>query len=174
MRIVLLFAAFIMLASCRRLPEFYTPAAARASAHVAAPGELSHFAAMDSPDAANHIVSGILNNTEGSWRWCMKRAELQFSVPAVNRLRLKADITVAELTFPQTGPVKIEVAIDGRVLDTIRYDKPEGRTFEVEVPDGLLTAGKPVHVVLTADKEWIAPDTGEHRGFILTSAGFVQ
>ncbi len=36
------------------------------------------------------------------------------------------------------GPVRIDVAIDGRQLDTIVFDKPDNRTVELNVPDGSL------------------------------------
>ncbi len=167
-------AAALLLASCSRQPAFYSPQEVRAAAPVLAPAKLSHFTAMNAPGAANHIVSGILALSDGSWRWCMKRAELQFRVPVASSLRFRAELAISEMTFKQTGPVRIEVAIDERSLDTIVFDKPGNRTLELDVPDGTLPADRPVRITLTADKEWTAPDTGERRAFILTSAGFVQ
>ncbi len=167
-------AAALLLASCSRQPAFYSPQEDRAAAPVLAPGELSHFTAMNAPGASNHVVSGILAVSDGSWRWCLKRAELQFRVPAARALRFRVDLAVSEMTFKQTGPVRIEVAIDGRSFGEIVFHKPDSRTVELDVPDGALSADRPVRVTLTADKEWTAPDTGERRAFILTSAGFVQ
>lgn len=173
-RLPALIAAALVFASCSRQPAFYSPQADRAAAPVLAPGELSHFTAMSAPGAENHIVSGILAAGGQSWRWCMKQAELRFRVPAARALRFRAELAISEMTFAQTGPVRIEVAIDGRRLDTIVFDKPDNRTVELNVPDGLLPADRAVRVTLTADKEWIAPDSGDRRAFILTSAGFVQ
>jgi hypothetical protein len=174
MRIVLPAVCLALLAACGKLPESYSPLAVRPVARAAAKGELRHFTPMDAPDAANHIVSGILERTEGTWRWCTQRAELQFAVPEAQGLRFKADVTVAELTFKQTGKVNVEVAIDGRKLGVAAFEKPEVRTIEFDVPDGMVEAGKPVHVTLTADKEWVDPNTKDRRAFILMSAGFVQ
>lgn len=164
----------MLFASCSRQPAYYSPQGTRAAAQALAQGELIHFTAMNAPGAENHIVSGILSAGDQSWRWCMKRAELQFRVPAARALRFRAELAISEMTFAQTGPVRIEVAIDGRRFDTIAFDKPDNRTVELAVPDGALPADRPVRVALTADKEWTAPDSGERRAFILTSAGFVQ
>ncbi len=173
-RLAALAAAALLLASCSRQPAYYSPQESRAAAQALVQGELSHYTAMNAPGAENHIVAGILAAGGQSWRWCMKRAELQFRVPAARALRFRAELSISGMTFTQTGPVRIDVAIDGRQLDTIVFDKPDNRTVELNVPDGSLPAGRPAHVTLTADKEWTAPDSGERRAFILTSAGFVQ
>lgn len=167
-------AAALLFTSCSRLPDHYSPAAARTAAQVLAPGELRHFTAMDAPGAENHVVSGVLDGGDAPWRWCEKQAVLRFKLPETRGLRFRADIAISEMTFAQTGPVRIEVAIDGKRLDTIVYDKPESRTSEFDVPAEMVTTGRPVNVTLTADKEWVEPGTGVRRGFILTSAGFVQ
>lgn len=166
--------ALLALVSCLKLPEHYSPEAARPAAHVPAPGEVSHFTAMDGAGAANHIVSGVLDGGGAPWRWCEKQAVLRFKLPETRGLRFRADIAISEMTFAQTGPVRIDVAIDGKRLDTIVYDKPESRTTQFEVPAAMVTTGQPVVVALTADKDWVEPGTGVRRGFIVTSAGFVQ
>jgi hypothetical protein len=166
--------ALLLLASCSKLPDHYSPPAERPAARVLAAGELSHFTTMDSAGAANHIVSGVLDGGEAPWRWCEKQAVLQFKLPETRGLRFRADIAISEMTFAQTGPVRIDVAIDGKRLDTIVYDKPESRTTEFDVPEEMVTTVRPVVVTLTADKEWAEAGAGVKRGFILTSAGFVQ
>lgn len=167
-------AALVLLASCSKLPDHYSPPAERPAARVLAADEVSHFTTMDAPGAANHIVSGVLDGGGAPWRWCERQAVLQFKLPETRGLRFRADIAVSEMTFAQTGPVRVDVAIDGKRLDTIVYDKPESRTTEIDVPEAMMTTGRPVVVTLTADKEWVEPGTGVRRGFILTSAGFVQ
>lgn len=174
MRTAVFAALFLLLPGCSRQPDYYSPAAERPAVKAPGPAELSHFTVMNGPGAANHIVSGVLPSDGAPWRWCERRAELRFQLPDTRGLRFRTEIAVSEMTFKQTGPVRIEVEIDGKRLDTIVYDKPESRTTEYEVPAGMVAAGRPVAVTLTADKEWVEPGTGVRRGFILTSAGFVQ
>lgn len=174
MRIAVFAALFLLLPGCSRQPAYYTPQAERPAARALGQGELSHFTTMNGPGAANHIVSGVLPGDGAPWRWCERRAELRFQLPDTRALRFRTEIAVSEMTFKQTGPVRIEVAISGKRLDTIVYQKPESRTTEFNVPAEMVTVDRPVSVTLTADKEWVEPGTGARRGFILTSAGFVQ
>jgi hypothetical protein len=135
---------------------------------------LSHFVAMNSADAERHIVDGVLGLNDGTWRWCLKQAVFQFDLPDTKSKRLMAELTVPELTFKQTGPVKITVRVSGHVLDTLEFPKHEQRTFEKEVPESWLMTGAPVLVSLEIDKLWKSPEDGVERGFILTRLGFVE
>jgi len=174
MRFAAFAAVFLILPACSRQPGYYTPQADRPAARALGPGELSHFTAMDGPAAANHLVSGVLQTDGAPWRWCERRAELRFQLPDTRGLRFRTEIAVSEMTFKQTGPVRIDVSINGKPLGAVVYGKPENRTAEFEVPPDMVTAARPVAVTLTADKEWVEPGTGVRRAFILTSAGFVQ
>lgn len=174
MRTAVFAVLFLLLPGCSRQPDFYSPSAGRPAVRAPGPGELSHFTVMNGPGAANHIVSGVLPGDGAPWRWCERRAELRFQLPDTRALRFRTEIAVSEMTFQQTGPVRIEVAIGGKLLDTIVYDKPESRTTEFNVPAEMVTVERPVSVTLTADKEWVEPGTGARRAFIMTSAGFVQ
>jgi hypothetical protein len=167
-------AAALALASCSRQPDHYSPAATRPAARELQPGELAHFTAMSAPGAANHIVSGVLNHGGDSWRWCGKDVELRFVVPVSRGLKFRTELAIADMTFPQTGPVRIDVSIAGGPPHAIDFDKPETRTVEWEIADGSIPAGQPVKVTFTATKDWTPPEGGEPRAFILTSAGFVQ
>ncbi|MBA3976344.1 MAG: hypothetical protein C0504_19220 [Candidatus Solibacter sp.] len=167
-------AALLLPASCSRQPDYYSPAAARPAARMIAPGELAHFTSMSAPGAANHIVSGVLDQGGDSWRWCGQEVQLRFRVPVSRGLKFRTELAIADMTFPQTGPVRIEVSIDGGPPHAIDFDKPETRTVEWEIADGSVAAGQPVKVVFSASKTWPPPGGGERLAFILTSAGFVQ
>ncbi|MBE0656537.1 MAG: hypothetical protein IH602_02550 [Bryobacteraceae bacterium] len=167
-------AALLLLASCSRQPDYYSPAAARPAARMIAPGELAHFTSMSAPGAANHIVSGVLDQGGDSWRWCGKDVELRFVVPVSRGLKFRTELAIADMTFSQTGPVRIDVSIEGGPPHAIDFDKPETRTVEWEIADGSVAVGQPVKVALTANKVWTPPEGGQPRAFILTSAGFVQ
>lgn len=172
MRPALLITAAVVLSACSRQPGYYSPPAIRpAAASSTGPG---HFVAMSAPDAARYVVSGVLLDGGGGWRWCLKQTQLQFAVPRMGGLKFRTEIAVGESTFAQTGPVHIGVEVEGHNIGVIDFDKPDNRTIEFEVPAAVLPASGLAHVTLTADKEWIPPEGGAGRGFILSSAGFVQ
>ena len=119
-------------------------------------------------------VEGVLGLNDGTWRWCLKRAVFQFELPDTRHKKLMVDLTVPELTFRQTGPVKITVRVGSHVLDTLEFDKHGQRSFEKEVPAEWLVPEAPLMVSLEVDKLWRSPDDGAERGFILTRLGFVE
>lgn len=170
----LVLAGCVALSGCVRYPEPYRPPIQRNPVEVDEASRLSHFTAMNGKDAERHIVDGVLSLNDGSWRWCMKRAVLQFSVPDARHKKLLAELTIPELTFQQTGPVKIAVNVDSHLLDTLTFDKPEGRTFEKAVPPEWIKPDEPILVSLEIDKIWRSPTDGAERGFILTRLGFIE
>jgi hypothetical protein len=169
-----LLAVWVLEAACVRYPEPYRPPMQRKPVEIARTGKLSHFIAMNSPDAARHILDGVLDLNDGTWRWCMKQAVFQFELPTTSHKRLLAEITVPELTFSQTGPVKITVRVGTHVLERLEFAKHEQRYFEKPVPAEWLTPDTPLLVSLEIDKVWRSPDDGVERGFILTRIGFIE
>jgi hypothetical protein len=111
---------------------------------------------------------------DGAWRWTHQSPTFQFELPTTQSLRLQAKIAVPEITFKDTGPVKVKVYIGSHLLDTIDFSKSEQRVWEKEVPADWLTTDRPVLVRMEADKLWKSPADGAERGFILNAVGFVQ
>jgi len=89
-------------------------------------------------------------------------------------MRLRVDFTIPDITYQQTGPVKITVHVGGHLLDTIDCPKPGQRVWEKAVPPEWLSTDVPVLVRMEVDKIWTSPSDGAQRGFILTRIGFVQ
>lgn len=162
------------LASCVRYPEPYRPPMQRRPVEIGGQEKLSHFIAMNAPEAERHIVEGVLGVNDGTWRWCLRRAVFQFELPDNKHKRLLAELTVPELTFKQTGPVKITIRVGSNILDTLDFSKDEQRTFEKAVPPEWLPAGAPILVSLEIDKLWRSPSDAAERGFILTRLGFIE
>lgn len=136
---------------------------------------LTHFIALNAPEAPEHFVSGIRPElNDGSWRWALKSATLQFQLPDTRGVKLRIDLTVPEVTFQQTGPVKIAVFVDGHELDTIDFPQPGPKLWEKPVPKEWLSTTHPVLVRLEIDKIYKSPTDGAERGYILSKIGFVQ
>lgn len=174
MRPALLFAA-LALAGCVKYPEPYRPPIQRRPMELTESNKLSHFVHMNAPDAPSHFVTDVMPElNDGQWRWTLKSPTLQFQLPSTQSMRLRADLTIPDITFQQTGPVKITVHIGGHLLDIIDCPKPGQRLWEKAVPPEWLTANSPVLVRLEIDKIWTSPSDGARRGFILTRIGFVQ
>lgn len=174
MRPALLLAA-LALAGCVKYPEPYRPPIQRRPMEITESNKLSYFVNMNAPNAMHHVVADVIPELhDGTWRWTLKSPTLQFQLPSTQSMRLRADLTVPEITLKQTGPVKITVQIGGHLLDTIACSKPGQQLWEKAVPPEWLTTDSLVLVRMEIDKVWISPSDGVQRGFILTRIGFVQ
>ncbi|WP_321477218.1 hypothetical protein [uncultured Paludibaculum sp.] len=170
-----LLALPVLLAGCVKYPEPFRPPVQRRPMEIGGDLKLSHFTAMGAATAPDHFISGVVPDLhDGAWRWVMKKPIFQFQLPTTKALRLKVDLSVPEVTFEQTGPVKITVMVGPHLLDTIECSKPGQHLFEKAVPEEWLSVNRPILVSLEIDKLWTSPADGVQRGFIITSIGFVQ
>ena len=170
---LLLFA--VALAGCVKYPQPYRPPIQRRPMEVTDTNHLKHFVHMNAPDAMHYVVADVLPEVnDANWRWTLKSPTLQFELPSTKSMSLRINLTIPDITFKQTGPIKITVHVGGHLLDTIDCPKPGERNFEKAVPAEWLTTDAPVLVRMEIDKIWTSPSDGAKRGFILTRIGFVQ
>jgi hypothetical protein len=137
-------------------------------------GTLRHFVFMSQVDADSYIVQGMRAKSEGPWRWAHDHPVLRFYLPEVGRVDFEMDFTLPEGNFQETGPVTLTWAINGQVLDRVRYDKPGQQHYSRAVPPELLHPNGVNLVAITPDKTSGRPESGERLGFVLTSAGFAE
>jgi hypothetical protein len=166
-------AALLLLSSCQTQP-WYPPPDQKPSMGEAAAGSLRHFVFMSQPDADAYIVQGLRAKSEGTWRWAHENPALRFYLPEVGRVAFDMDFAFPEGNFQQTGPVTMTWAINGKVFDQVRYDKPGGQHYNHRVPPELLHPNAVNLVAVTPDKTVGRAESGERLGFVLTSAGFVE
>jgi hypothetical protein len=112
--------------------------------------------------------------SEGPWRWTHDRPVLRFYLPEVGRVNFQMDFSFPDNTFHQTGPVTMTFAINGRVFDRVRYDKPGQQRYSHAVPVELLHPNAVNLVAIMPDRTAGRPEGGEKLGFVLTSAGFTE
>ena len=172
-RYVLLSVCF--LAGCANIPDSYAPPVQRQPLTGTEPGAISSFVNLGSPDAEEHIVRDVSDNAEGGgWRWTRKRPELRFFLETIENLSYKADFSIAESVFRETGPVTITIFINGHLLDTVKYSEAGEKHFEKPVPAKFLRAKAMNFAAMEIDKVWVSKTDGAVLGFILTRAGFTQ
>jgi hypothetical protein len=170
-----IFLFLVLLTGCANIPDSYAPPVQRRPLSGTEPSPVGHFVNMSDPNAYAYIVKDVSEAAEaGSWRWARKHPELRFFLETTEHLNFKADFSVAESTFRDTGPVTISVLINGKLLDTIRCAEPGEKHFDKPVPAKLLRAKAMNFAALEVDKVWVSKTDGAVLGFILTRAGFTQ
>lgn len=165
----------LLLPACVKYPEPYRPPIQRKPMDAGGDHSLGHFFFMNQPEADQHFISGVLPELhDGAWRWTLQKAVLQYELVSTQALHLRCDLALPEVIFQQTGPVKIAITVNGHPLGIAAFDKSGQQMFDQPVPPEWLYTGRPLLVTLESDKLWTSPADGQKRGFIVTSAGFVQ
>ena len=103
-----------------------------------------------------------------------KRPELRFFLDSTERLKFKADLSIADVTLKETGPVTISIFINGHLLDKVKYASAGRRGYEKAVPPAFLLPNAVNLAALEIDKVWVSKTDGAVLGFILTTAGFSE
>ena len=161
------------LVGCATIPDSYAPPVQRKPLTGADPSPVGRFVHLAETDADSYIVRDVTAAAEaGSWRWTRKRPELRFFLDSIEHEDFKADFSIADATFKDTGPVTISVFINGNLLDTVRYAEPGEKHFSKPVPEKFLHPKALNFAVLEIDKVWVSKTDGAQLGFILMRAGF--
>jgi hypothetical protein len=163
------------LAGCANIPDSYAPPGQRKPLSGAEPSPIGTFVNLGEPIADAYIVHDVAGYVESSsWRWTRKRPELRFFLDGTEHLKFKADLSIADATLKDTGPVTISIFINGHPLDSVKYAAAGRKQFEKPVPAAFLHPKAVNFVALEIDKVWVSKTDGAVLGFILTSAGFTE
>lgn len=164
----------VSLCGCTKIPDSYAPPVQRHPVAGPDTSRLKHFIAMNDPAAEDHFLGGIGPLESGAWRWTRQNPTLRFVVPTPNGLKFSADFSLSSDTMKETGPITITYFVNGRTLDTVRYEQPGGQHFEKAVPPEWLAGSEDVVVKLALDKVYVAPADGAQLGLTLVRAGFTE
>ncbi len=168
----LVFLLLLSIAGCARDPASYPPPPQSAPLPPLEAGALLGFIEMNAVDAPSYIVRDIAPAVEGAlWRWAWRRPAIRVSVPGGDGLRFVMNFAVPEALLSKTGPIVITFAVNGRILDKVRYATPGTKTFEKPVPSTLLRAGEIAILTAEPDKT-LRYGEGVDLGFIMIGAGF--
>jgi hypothetical protein len=175
MRRLFLFALFLSGVGCGDVTISYAPPAQRPvlTGEDPEPG-LGRLVRMSDRNAALYLVRGFRPADPGTPdRWADQHSQMRFFLLSVDRLKFAMEFALPEATFKTTGPVTLSFAINGHLLDSVRFDHPGQLEFTRAVPADSLRANQQNVVSIDADKVWISED-GARLSFVLGSAGFVH
>ena len=131
------------------------------------------FVEMGDPHATTYFsrdIAGGIN--QGSLRWAFRNPELRFWLEETGAQVFVLDFLIHSVTLRSTGPVTIEVSINGQALGRIRCEHDGEYHFERPVPASWLRTDRPVLVALTPDRVWVSPEKRGVLSFLLRRAGF--
>jgi hypothetical protein len=171
--LLLLPLCFLLGCGNGNVPDYYAPPIQRKPLTGADPSPVGRFVNLAETNAEAYVIRDVNHGSEGDlWRWTRKRPELRFFLETIDHLDFKADFSIADATFKDTGPVTISVFINGNLLDKIKCAEPGEKHFSKPVPESFLHAKALNFVALDIDKVWVSKTDGAELGFILIRAGF--
>lgn len=161
-------AALLTLAACQNDIAVHPPEKQR----TAFPGEpLGSFVQMNQTDAERHLVSGIYGLQAQTWRWAGRQAVLRLRVSSAENLRYVMRFAVPQAVLARNGPVRLEILINGKKLDELRYSKDGVYDIAKPVPPAMLKPDAENMVTIEIDKPLPSDGEGPELGFILVHAG---
>jgi len=173
-RTIPLIALTLALSACDRFPITYPPPEQRHPVEGANPAAGNMMIEMDSPDASQHVVKDVRDNPGGLWRWTGQEPTFKILVWVTDNIKLKADFTLWDEAFRQTGPLDLQFFVNDKLLDDVRYTTSGHKHFEKPVPPDWLPTDIESTIAIKLDKLYVAPQDGAKFGIILSRIGFEQ
>jgi len=122
------------------------------------------YLAMNAAEAGDHIVSGIYDLEDHSFRWMSRAGVVTLKSPA------SAMPLCLAFRIPQTAPARrVTLLLDGKVVASETYAAPGAYTLE---SGPVLPAAGEVLVQIGVDKTFTAPPDVRELGIVLLAVGF--
>lgn len=164
----------LLLCSCTPIPESYPVPAQHTPVTAPEPAILHSFISMTDPRAEVFLVKGI-GVIEGlKWRWTTEAPRLRLHVEDTSDLDVVIDFTVSEVTLKQTGPIRLQVFANDRLIGRETFPQAGDKTFRHPVPSEFLKSNEENELSLLVENPWISPVDGAKLGVLLTDAGFLK
>lgn len=166
-------AAFLI--SCNKEPDVFMPPVQRQPfLSDQAPKQAKRLVRMGEEEADAYIMSDLPKGEKGPWRWTGKRPTVRIYVTNTSGFKFFSEFSIADATFKDTGPVTLQFFVNGKLVETRKFEKPGAYTLEKELADDLLKPNADNDLAIEIDKVWVAPDDGAKLGFLLTSLGLTR
>jgi hypothetical protein len=170
---LVLAAVAVLTVSCVPTPEYYSPPPPHVhSGADTAVGLLDAYFRVEDPDAQMFLVKDV-EALEGSFRWTHAEPEFRFFLNSTAKVKFTMEFSVHDVTFKDTGPLSIALLVNGREIDTVRYDEPGRKLYVKPVPSELLRRNEENRVLVRVLNPWRTGD-GAVLGIILHAAGFTE
>jgi hypothetical protein len=124
-------------------------------------------------DADLYFVRDVKTSEGANWRWTLTQPEFRFHLRDVRNRSLRLDLGVNDVTFRDTGPLRLAIYVNGHLLDQPVYNSPGDRRFEKPVPASMLQEHVENRVMVRVLNPWQTPDPNVRLGFLVFGVGFV-
>lgn len=172
MRIVI--AAAALLASCTPTPPWYSVPVQHKPLSVEGTIGYGEFVRANDPEAETYFIKDVRGLEGAAWRWTLAEPEFRFFLKSAKGRVFHLNLGINDVTFRTTGPVRMQIFVNGQLLDEPVFQRPGDAVLEKAVPDGWLKPQAENRVLVKVLNAWPAADPGIFLGFVLHDAGFVS
>jgi hypothetical protein len=162
-----------LLASCVPTPPYYSVPPQHRSGPAEEVVGFGEFILSANPAAEAYYIKDVKGLEGSAWRWTLVEPEFRFFLKTTKDRVFKLDLGINDTTFRDTGPVRLQIVINGELLDEPVFSKPGDYQYEQPVPERMLKASAENRVLVKVLNPWAAPDPGVRLGFLLHGVGFV-
>jgi hypothetical protein len=119
------------------------------------------------------IVRDIAHNV-ADLRWTAENPEVRGLLPDAGPWYAVMDFEIVEATFRDTGPVTVELFLNGTLAARERYVSPGKKRLSAPAPaEALRTPGENM-LKASIRPVWVAPNDGAKLGVLLQGMGFLR
>lgn len=172
-RTVLVLAA-LFLTNCVPTPESYSVPPQHAS--VTAPEPIAFLEMLEAgdPRIEGFFVADIKGIEGGAWRWTGPDPQVRLQIRGVKARELLVEFSVNPLTFKDTGPLRMNFQVNGKLLGSETYKSPGDKVFKKRVPPEWVNIDADNYILVQIENPWTAPADGVKLGVLLHRIGFVS
>jgi hypothetical protein len=129
---------------------------------------------MNSLDAKLGVLEGVDSAGSGEeLKWTADRARFQFRLASLRDSDLYLRFSVPDVTFRQTGPVRISIDVNGKMFDSFVRAAPGDGEYRRPADDIASQPFDPLIVAIRIDPPYVAKDDNAKLGILLNEIGFV-
>lgn len=168
----------VLLSSCAPTPGYYgiptqhkpiEASGPQPSASVA----FGEFFKADDINSDEYLIKDVKPLEGAVWRWTLAEPEFRFFLKSAQARRFHMEFGINDRTFVETGPLKMEILINGKPFDALTFPSSGSKTYDKPVPASFLLPDAENHVIVRILNPWQAPDPGVKLGIVLRLAGFL-
>ncbi len=134
------------------------------------PGGLPRRVSFGDTDANDYIVDGI--NGGDAFRWTREHPQVRLLRPAGPDCTFYMKFRLAERTMEDTGPVTIQVKMNGRQFKSYRYEAAGVYLIEDPCPVSEESIPGPTLIEAGSTPMWTSPDDGAKLGYLIQEIGY--
>ncbi len=178
-RIAIPIPLLLLATACAPTPSWYgvppqhKPIVDNAPAAAPIPN-FGEFVTADEASAERYFIKDV-KGLESTWRWTLVEPEFRFLLSPVKRTRrFQLKFGINDRTFKDTGPVTLEIYVNGNPVGKPTFKEFGDHTWETDVDPWKLLPGAENRVLVKVVNPWQTADPGVKLGVVFQSAGFLS